>query len=597
MRVSNLFFATQREVPADAEIPSHKLMLRAGLIRKMSSGIYAYMPMGFKVYKNVERVIREEMDRAGAQELIMPALLPAEAYQASGRWEKFGPEMFRMSDRGGRPFCLGPTHEEPFTEAVRDTFRSYKNLPVTLYQIQHKYRDEKRPRFGVIRSREFVMKDAYSFDVDEEGLDKSYKIMYDAYRRIFDRLGLDYTVVDADSGAMGGSGSQEFMVKSPIGEDAICFCDACGYAANEEKATCKEGEADTSAELPIEKIKTPDAKTIEELVAFLNTTPDKFVKTILYNIDGKIVAAMVRGDRDINETKLGNIFDAMEMDLASFEDVERITGAKVGFAGPVGLKEKIEIVMDSEVALLKNFIVGACETDYHFKNVNVGRDFAPDIVKDIKNVKSGDLCPKCGKPLGMARGVEVGHIFKLGTKYSDSLGCIYLDKEGKEQSMVMGCYGIGVSRTIAAIIEQYNDEDGIKWPAIAAPYKVIVIPTNTKDETVMGVAEKLYNSYIDAGYETLIDDRNERPGVKFKDADLLGIPLRVTVGRRAGEGIVELKFRMDGAMSEATVEEALEAASKIKCGTDYVGNEKTGSNSGFGSDHHRTVRSACICSG
>ena len=564
MRVSNLFFATQREVPADAEIPSHKLMLRAGLIRKMSSGIYAYMPMGFKVYKNVEKVIREEMDRAGAQELIMPALLPAEAYQASGRWEKFGPEMFRMSDRGGRPFCLGPTHEEPFTEAVRDTFRSYKNLPVTLYQIQHKYRDEKRPRFGVIRSREFVMKDAYSFDADEEGLDKSYKIMYDAYRRIFDRLGLDYTVVDADSGAMGGSGSQEFMVKSPIGEDAICFCDACGYAANEEKATCKEGEADTSAELPIEKIQTPDAKTIEELVAFLNTTPDKFVKTILYNIDGKIVAAMVRGDRDINETKLGNIYDATEMDLASFEDVERITGAKVGFAGPVGLKEKIEIVMDSEVALLKNFIVGACETDYHFKNVNVGRDFTPDVVKDIKNVKSGDLCPKCGKPLGMARGVEVGHIFKLGTKYSDSLGCIYLDKEGKEQSMVMGCYGIGVSRTIAAIIEQYNDEDGIKWPAIAAPYKVIVIPTNTKDETVMSVAEKLYNGYIDAGYETLIDDRNERPGVKFKDADLLGIPLRVTVGRRAGEGIVELKFRMDGAMSEATVEEALEAAGKIK---------------------------------
>ena len=564
MRVSNLFFATQREVPADAEIPSHKLMLRAGLIRKMSSGIYAYMPMGFKVYKNVEKVIREEMDRTGAQELIMPALLPAEAYQASGRWEKFGPEMFRMSDRGGRPFCLGPTHEEPFTEAVRDTFRSYKNLPVTLYQIQHKYRDEKRPRFGVIRSREFVMKDAYSFDVDEEGLDKSYKIMYDAYRRIFDRLGLDYTVVDADSGAMGGSGSQEFMVKSPIGEDAICFCDACGYAANEEKATCKEGEADTAAELPIEKIHTPDVKTIEELIAFMNTTPDKFVKTILYNIDGKIVAVMVRGDRDINETKLGNIYDAMEMDLASFEDVERITGAKVGFAGPVGLKEKIEVVMDTEVAGMKNFIVGACETDYHFKNVNIGRDFTPDIVKDVKNVKSGDLCPKCGKPLGMARGVEVGHIFKLGTKYSDSLGCIYLDKEGKEQSMVMGCYGIGVSRTIAAIIEQYNDEDGIKWPAIAAPYKVIVIPTNTKDETVMGVAGKLYNSYIDAGYETLIDDRNERPGVKFKDADLLGIPLRVTVGRRAGEGIVELKFRMDGAMSEATVEEALEAASKIK---------------------------------
>jgi len=333
MRVSNLFFATQREVPADAEIPSHKLMLRAGLIRKVSSGIYAYMPMGFKAYKNVEKVIREEMDRAGAQELIMPALLPAEAYQASGRWERFGPEMFRLTDRGGRPFCLGPTHEEPFTEAVRDTFRSYKNLPVTLYQIQHKYRDEKRPRFGVIRSREFVMKDAYSFDVDEEGLDKSYQNMYDAYRRIFDRLGLDYTIVDADSGAMGGSGSQEFMVKSPIGEDAICFCDACGYAANEEKATCKISDPDTSEELPVEKIHTPDVKTIEELVGFMNTTPDKFVKTILYNIDGKIVAVMVRGDREINETKLGNLYDASEMDLASFEDVERITGAKVGFRG------------------------------------------------------------------------------------------------------------------------------------------------------------------------------------------------------------------------------------------------------------------------
>lgn len=564
MRVSNLFFATQREVPADAEIPSHKLMLRAGLIRKVSSGIYAYMPMGFKVYKNVEKIIREEMDRAGAQELIMPALLPAETYQASGRWERFGPEMFRLNDRKSAQFCLGPTHEEPFTEAVRDTFRSYKNLPVTLYQIQHKYRDEVRPRFGVIRSREFVMKDAYSFDIDEEGLDKSYQKMYDAYRRIFDRLGLDYTIVDADTGAMGGSGSQEFMVKSPIGEDAICFCDACGYAANEEKATCREGEPDGSDMLAIEKIHTPDAKTIEELVAFMGTTPDKFVKTILYNIDGRIVAAMVRGDRDINETKLGNIYEAMEMDLASFDDVERITGAKVGFAGPVGLKEKIDIVMDTEVAGMRNFIVGACETDYHFKNVNPGRDFNADIVKDIKNVKEGDLCPKCGQKIGMARGVEVGHIFKLGTKYSDALNCVYLDKEGKEHSMVMGCYGIGVSRTIAAIIEQYNDEDGIKWPAVAAPYKVIVIPTKTNDEQIMELSEKLYNAYIDNGFETLIDDRNERPGVKFKDADLLGIPLRVTVGRRAAEGIVELKFRMDGTTAEATYEEALEAAGKIR---------------------------------
>ncbi|MCQ2515602.1 MAG: proline--tRNA ligase [Saccharofermentans sp.] len=564
MRVSNLFFATQREVPADAEIPSHKLMLRAGLIRKMSSGIYAYMPMGYKVYRNVEKVIREEMDKAGAQELIMPALLPAEAYQASGRWERFGPEMFRMSDRGGKPFCLGPTHEEPFTEAVRDTIRSYKNLPVTLYQIQHKYRDERRPRFGVIRSREFVMKDAYSFDVDEAGLDKSYQNMYDAYRKIFDRLGLDYTVVDADTGAMGGSGSQEFMVKSPIGEDAICFCDACGYAANEEKAYCQEAPACTDAELPVEKIHTPDVKTIEELIAFMNTTPDAFVKTIIYNIDGKIVAAMVRGDRDINDTKLGNIFEAMEMDLASFEDVERVTGAKVGFAGPINLKEKITVVMDTEVAGMKNFIVGACESDYHFKNVNVGRDFTPDVVKDIKNVKAGDLCPKCGQPIGMARGVEVGHIFKLGTKYSSALGCNFLDKEGKENPMIMGCYGIGVSRTLAAIIEQNNDEDGIKWPALVAPYKVVVIPTKTNDDEIMPLAEKIYEQFQDMGYDALIDDRNERPGVKFKDADLLGIPLRITVGRRASEGVVELKFRMTGEAREATVEEAIEAIKEIK---------------------------------
>lgn len=564
MRVSNLFFATQREVPADAEIPSHKLMLRAGLIRKMSSGIYAYMPMGYKVYRNVEKVIREEMDRAGAQELIMPALLPAEAYQASGRWERFGPEMFRMSDRSGKPFCLGPTHEEPFTEAVRDTIRSYKNLPVTLYQIQHKYRDERRPRFGVIRSREFVMKDAYSFDVDEAGLDKSYQNMYEAYRRIFDRLGLDYTVVDADTGAMGGSGSQEFMVKSPIGEDAICFCDACGYAANEEKAYCKEASPSTDAMLPLEKIHTPDVKTIEELVSFMNTTPDAFVKTIIYNIDGKIVAAMVRGDRDINDTKLGNIFEAMEMDLASFDDVERVTGAKVGFAGPINLKEKITVVMDTEVAGMKNFVVGACESDYHYKNVNVDRDFTPDIVKDIKNVKSGDLCPSCGQPIGMARGVEVGHIFKLGTKYSSALGCNYLDKEGKENPMIMGCYGIGVSRTLAAIIEQNNDEDGIKWPALVAPYKVDIIPTKTNDDEIMPLAEKIYKTFEDMGIEALIDDRNERPGVKFKDADLLGIPLRITVGRRASEGVVELKFRMTGETREATVQEAIEAIKDIK---------------------------------
>ena len=564
MRVSKLFMATQREIPSDAEIPSHQLMLRAGMIRKCASGIYSFMPIGLRSYKKVENIIREEMDNAGAQELIMPALLTAETYQASGRWEKFGPEMFRLEDRGGRPFCLGPTHEEPFTEAVRDTIRSYKQLPVTLYQIQHKYRDEKRPRFGVIRAREFVMKDAYSFDTDEEGLDKSYQAMYKAYRRIFDRLGLDYTIVDADSGAMGGSGSQEFMVKSPIGEDAICYCDDCGYAANEEKAQCNVPEKDNSEALPMEKIHTPDVKTIEELMAFMNADPSIFVKTIIYNIDGKIVAVMVRGDRDINETKLTNLYDATELTLAAFDDVERVTGAKVGFAGPVGLKEKIEVVMDNEVSAMANFIVGACETDYHFKNVNIGRDFTPDKIADVRNAVEGDACPKCGKPLKMARGTEVGHIFKLGTKYSDALNCIYLDKDGKENPMIMGCYGIGVSRTLAAIIEQNHDDDGIKWPVVAAPYKVIVVPTKVNDEENMGLAEQIYNRLQDEGVEVLLDDRNERPGVKFKDADLIGIPLRITVGRRASEGIVEIKYRASGESAEVSVEEAFVAVKNLK---------------------------------
>ena len=564
MRVSRLFMATQREIPADAEIPSHQLMLRAGLIRKVASGIYSFMPLGYRTYRKVEAVIREEMDKAGAQELIMPALLPAEVYQESGRWEKFGPEMFRLSDRGGRSFCLGPTHEEPFTEAVRDTISSYKQLPVTLYQIQHKYRDEKRPRFGIMRGREFVMKDAYSFDVDEAGLSESYDTMYKAYRAIFDRLGLDYTVVDADSGAMGGSGSQEFMVKSEVGEDGICYCDECGYAANEEKAGCVTPAQDTSEMLDIEKIHTPDVKTIDDLVGYMNCGADKFVKTILYNIDGKIVAAMCRGDRDINETKLANLYDATEMELAAFVDVERVTGAKVGFAGPVGLKEKIDIVVDSEVSVMRNFVVGADETDYHLKNVNIGRDFEATTIADIRNAVEGDVCPKCGKgKMKMARGVEVGHIFKLGTKYSKALNCVYLDKDGKSNLVVMGCYGIGVGRTLAAIIEQHHDDNGIIWPAEVAPYKAIVVPTKVNDEANMALAEKIYSDLAAAGVEVLIDDRNERPGVKFKDADLIGIPLRITVGRRAGEGIVEVKRRDSDEAVEMTADEAVAAAKEI----------------------------------
>ena len=565
MRVSKLFMATQREVPSDAEIPSHQLMLRAGLMRKVASGIYSFMPVGYKAYKNVERVVREEMDRAGAQELIMPAVLPAEVYQASGRWDKFGPEMFRLLDRGGRQFCLGPTHEEPFTEAVRDTIRSYKQLPVTLYQIQHKYRDEKRPRFGVMRAREFVMKDAYSFDADEAGLDESYNAMYKAYCKIFDRLGLDYIIVDADSGAMGGSGSQEFMVKSVVGEDAICYCTECSYAANEEKASTIPPEPAKDFEMKkVEKIHTPNVKTIEELMGFMNSEPTSFAKTILYDIDGKIVAVMVRGDREINETKLGNLYDATEMNLAAFEDVERITGAKVGFAGPVDLKEKVDLIVDPEVLAMENFIVGANETDYHFKNVNYGRDFEATKVADVRNVVEGDKCPKCGKPLAMCRGVEVGHIFKLGTKYSKALNCVYLDKDGKENPMIMGCYGIGVGRTLAAVIEQYNDEDGIKWPTEVAPYKVVVVPTKVVDEECMKLAEDIYGKLLDAGIEVLIDDRNERPGVKFKDSDLIGIPVRITVGRRASEGIVEVKYRQSGEQVELAADEAVKVAIDFK---------------------------------
>ena len=561
MRVSKLFMSTQREVPSDAEIVSHQLMLRAGLMRKAAAGIYSYMPMGYRAYRKVEAIVRDEMNKAGAQELIMPAVLPAETYMASGRWEKFGPEMFRLKDRGGRQFCLGPTHEEPFTEAVRDTIRSYRQLPVTLYQIQHKYRDEKRPRFGVVRSREFVMKDAYSFDVDEAGLDKSYLIMKDAYCKIFDRCSLDYILVDADSGAMGGSGSQEFMVKSSVGEDAIAYCPDCSYAANEEKAPCPKVPAAKDFEmLEMEKIETPHVKTIEELMDFMKASPKAFAKTILYNIDGKIVAVMVRGDREINETKLGNLFDATEMNLASFEEVERVTGAAVGFAGPVGLKEKVEVIADYEIMAMENFIVGANETDYHFKNVNVGRDFNPDRVVDVRCAVEGDPCPKCGKPMAMCRGIEVGHIFKLGTKYSDALHCIYLDKDGKENSMIMGCYGIGVSRTLAAIIEQHYDENGIIWPMAVAPYQVIVVPTTSQDEAVVKMAEEIHEALEKAGVEVLIDDREERAGVKFKDADLIGIPVRITVGRKAAEGKVEYKLRAGSEVVEMTADEAIAAA-------------------------------------
>ena len=564
MRMSKLLMPTLREVPAEAEITSHKLMLRAGMIRKLAAGIYSYLPLGLRIEKKIEQIVREEMDRAGAQELLMAALLPAEAYQASGRWEVFGPSMFKLKDRGDRDFCLGPTHEELFTQTVIDNVRSYKEYPMTLYQIQTKYRDEGRPRFGVIRSREFVMKDAYSFDLDQKGLDESYQKMYDAYNRIFTRLGLDFTVVDADSGAMGGSGSQEFMVKSPVGEDGIAYCDACGYAANYEKCECiPEAVEQIEGDFEMEKIETPNAHTIDELVESLGMSATNFAKTIIYKADDKYIAAMVRGDRDVNEVKLKNLVGCTDdLELAEPAIVREITRAQVGFAGPVDLG--IPVYADKEVELMKNFVVGANETDMHYKNVNMGRDFTPDVVADIRVVVTGDKCPKCGGTIKSEQGIEVGHIFKLGTKYSDALGLKYLDESGKQQTVIMGCYGIGVTRCVAAAVEQLHDDNGIIWPVSIAPYQAIVVPANYKDEEQMKAAEKLYNELCDAGIETLLDDRSERAGVKFKDADLIGIPVRVVVGKKLGEGIVEYKERK---MEQATEIALSDAVSKV---TEFV---------------------------
>lgn len=557
MKMSKLLMPTLREVPAEAEITSHKLMLRAGLIRKLAAGIYSYLPMGLKSLKKVEEIVKEEMDRAGAQELLMSALLPAEAYQASGRWEVFGDSMFKLKDRNDRDFCLGPTHEELFTQTVIDCVRSYKEYPMTLYQIQNKYRDEGRPRFGLIRGREFVMKDAYSFDLDEAGLDESYKKMYEAYCRIFKRLGLDFTIVDADSGAMGGSGSQEFMVKSPVGEDGIAYCDECGYAANYEKAECiPQEKASLEGDFDMEKIHTPNAHTIEELVSFLNAEAYNFAKTIIYKADDKYIAAMVRGDREVNEVKLKNLVGCVDdLELAEPFMVRQLTNAEVGFAGPVGLD--IPVYADKEVAVMKNFIVGANETDMHYKNVNINKDFTPETVADIRVIEEGDKCPRCGKPIKTAQGIEVGHIFKLGTKYSDALGLTYQDEDGKSKTIIMGCYGIGVTRCLAAAIEQNNDDNGIIWPVSIAPYQAIVIPANSKSVEQTQMAEKIYEDLLSKGIETLLDDRDERAGVKFKDADLIGIPVRIVVGKKCGEGIVEYKERTADSASDKTVDEAV----------------------------------------
>ena len=557
MRMSQMLFSTQREVPSEAEAESHILLLKAGMIRRLAAGVYALMPLGFRVFKKIENIIREEMDAAGAQELIMSALLPAEYYQESGRWDVFGTEMIKFKDRNGRDFCLGPTHEEIFAHVLRQELQSYKSMPKTIYQIQSKYRDERRPRFGMIRSREFVMKDAYSFDVDEKGLDESYRKMYDAYCRIFDRCGLEYVIVHADSGAMGGSGSQEFMVKSDIGDDMVASCLACGYAANAELAACPDPAVKSETPETLEKVYTPNTGTIEELVSFFSYSPEKFAKTLLYLADGKIIAAMVRGDRELNETKLKNVLGCANLDLAGAADVREATGAEIGFAGPIGIKAE-RIIVDKEVPAMRNFLIGANETDYHFKNVNYGRDFESAEICDIRMIEAGDPCPVCGSETSLVSAIEVGHIFKLGTKYSEAMGCKFLDQNATEKPCIMGSYGIGLNRTMQAIIEKSRDKDGIIWPDSVAPYHAIVIPVSAANDAQTALAEKIYDQLTAAGIETLIDDRDERAGVKFKDADLIGIPYKITAGRRASEGIVEFKPRKSGESAEMSADEAVE---------------------------------------
>lgn len=554
MKMSNMLVGTLREVPAEAEIESHKLMLRAGLMRKMAAGIYNYMPLGLKVIENVKNIVREEMNNAGAQEFLASALIPAELWQESGRWDAYGAEMFRLKDRHNRDFCLGPTHEEVFTDIVRNEIKSYKQLPLNLYQIQTKYRDERRPRFGVMRSREFIMKDGYSFDKDQEGLDLAYKKMRKAYVNIFNRCGLDAKAVAADSGAIGGSGSAEFMVKSEVGEDDVVFCTACDYAANIEKAPSTPEHGEKEELMEVEKVETPAVKSIEDLAKFFECSPKKIAKTLIFQADDKVVAVVLRGDREANEVKIANaIGEVIELEMASEEAVKEATGAAVGFAGPMGIKVDM-LLVDQEVANMYNFIIGANETDMHLKNVNYGRDFE-GVVGDFRNVTIGEKCPECGKEITISRGTEVGHIFKLGTKYSESMGATFIDEDGKAKPFIMGCYGIGVTRTVASIIEQHNDENGIIWPLEVAPYHVSVIPANVKNEEQATKAEEIYNELRKMGVEALLDDRKERAGVKFKDSELMGIPMRITVGKMIGEGQVEFKLRNGGEVETLSIEE------------------------------------------
>ncbi len=589
MYMSRLFAPTLRQEPAEAESRSHQLLLRAGFIRQLASGIYDFLPLALRVLHRIENIVRQEMDRAGGQELLLPALQPAELWQESGRWDLYGKELFRLQDRHQRHYCLGPTHEEVITDLVRREITSYRQLPQLLYQIQTKSRDEIRPRFGPIRGREFIMKDLYSFDRDQAGLEESYGKMHQAYCAVFDRMGLHYQVVEADTGAIGGSDSHEFVVLAQTGESEVAYCPDCGYAANLERAQARPVllDGDQQESLPLEEVHTPGFTTVAQVTLFLQEQPDRLIKALVYQgPDGQEdpVVALVRGDRELNEVKLARHLGYHQVEMAAAESIVQMTGAPVGFTGPVGLNARI--IVDREVAQMVNGICGANRAQYHLRHVNPGRDFPLGEVADIRNAAPGDSCIHCGGLLQIAAGIEVGHIFKLGTKYSEAMGARFLDAAGEDRPMVMGCYGIGVSRTLAAAVEQNHDEKGIIWPVQLAPFAVTVVPVNSKDRAQMQMAGDIYRALHTRGVETVLDDRNERAGVKFHDADLIGFPLRVTVGPRSLEkGKVDITIRawgeVEGVLAEEAGARALELLTELARGnpgrSGYTGSKQRGS--------------------
>jgi prolyl-tRNA synthetase len=561
MRFSRLYAPTLREDPSDAEIPSQALLQRAGFIRKIAAGVYTYLPLARRTLLKIENIVREEMDKIGAQEILMPIIQPAELWQRSGRWDDYGPEMMKLKDRHNRDFTLGPTHEELVTELIRNELNSYKQLPVSLYQITTKFRDEIRPRFGVLRAREFIMKDAYSFHDSWESLDETYQLFKDAYSKIMERIGLRYSVIEAATGAIGGNESHEFVAFANTGESNVLYCD-CGYAGSDERVPYKgDYEKDDESEKTLEKVYTPNVRTVEQVAEFLNLPIRKIVKSLVFKGRDGFVMALVPGDRELNFEKLKAYLGDQSLQMAEANEILEEFGVPIGFLGPVGA-DKVRIVADYGIKYMKNFVVGGMEKDYHYLNVNLDRDFKVNEWTDLVVVQIGDPCPVCGKPLKGEKGIELGHIFKLGTKYSDSMDVKYMDKDGKMKSFIMGCYGWGISRTLGAIVEQLHDDDGIIWPRSVAPYEVDIVVVGKEKEKEF--SEKLYSYLLDKGVDVIIDDRNVSPGVKFKDADLIGFPIRITVGRKLKEGKVEIKERgKEAIFVDANMEQILNAINKM----------------------------------